>query len=101
MDGANLLPSTATHHGHQETLVKVPSENEEFELFQKLEERLITVMDASQIEVNGESLSTRQLQRLIQEKKIAGLKLGRMYITSQEAVQDYLHTERRTGPKTK
>lgn len=72
----------------------------EFRFFQELEDKLITVQDASQIEVNGERLSTRQLQRLIQEGKVAGMKLGRMYITTREAVRDYLHTDRRTGPKT-
>ena len=72
----------------------------EFQFFSRLEQKLISVMDASQIEVNGESLSVRQLQRLIQEKKVAGMKLGRMYITSHQAVQDYLGTDRRPGPKT-
>ncbi len=75
------------------------SSNGEFLFFQELEDKLITVVDASQIEVNGERLSTRQLQRLIHEKRVAGMKLGRMYITSRQAVQDYLHTDRRTGPK--
>ena len=77
----------------------MPATDEHFEFFRALEPKLITVTDASRIEVNGESLSTRQIQRLIQEGKIAGMRLGRHYITSREAVRDYLNTERRTGPK--
>ena len=74
--------------------------DDEFRFFDELEGKLISVVDASQIEVNGESLSVRQLQRLIQEGKVSGMKLGRMYITSHRAVQDYLNTDRRPGPKT-
>ena len=74
--------------------------DDEFQFFRSLEGKLITVTDASQIEVNGESLSTRQIQRLIQDGKMAGIRVGRHFITSHQAVRDYLNTERHPGPKS-
>lgn len=77
----------------------VATNDDEFQFFRSLEGKLITVTDASRIEINGESLSTRQIQRLIQDGKMAGIRVGRHYITSRQAVRDYLNTERHPGPK--
>lgn len=75
-------------------------EGDQFQFFRELASKLITVTEASAIETYGESLSTRQIQRLIKEDKMAGIRLGRHYFTTREAVRDYLRLERRTGPKT-
>lgn len=73
---------------------------DEFQFFRELSAKLITVTEASAIEVSGERLSSRQIQRLIKEEKMAGIRLGRNFFTTREAVRDYLRQDRRTGPKT-
>lgn len=75
-------------------------EGDQFRFFAELESKLITVTEASELEYHGECLSARQIQRLIKDGKLAGMRLGRNYITSKEAVRDYLRTDRRTGPKS-
>lgn len=75
-------------------------EGDQFQFFAELATKIISVTEASEIVVNGESLSTRHIQRLIKEGKMAGIRLGRNYYTSKEAVRDYLHLDRRTGPKS-
>lgn len=75
-------------------------EGDQFQFFKELATKLITVTEATEVEVHGESLSTRQIQRLIRAQKMAGIQLGRHYYTSRQAVRDYLHLDRRTGPKT-
>lgn len=75
-------------------------ESDPFQFFRELASKLITVTDASKIEAVGDSLSTRQIQRLIKDGRMAGIRLGRNYFTTEEAVRDYLRQDRRTGPKT-
>lgn len=75
-------------------------EGDQFQFFQELASKLITVTEASTIEMYGECLSSRQIQRLIKEEKMAGIRLGRNFFTTREAVRDYLRQDRRTGPKT-
>lgn len=75
-------------------------EGDQFQFFRELASKLITVTEASAIEVHGETLSSRQIQRLIKEEKLAGIRLGRNFFTTREAVRDYLRQDRRTGPKT-
>ncbi|HRW06662.1 MAG TPA: hypothetical protein P5121_16275 [Caldilineaceae bacterium] len=72
---------------------------DQFQFFRELATKIISVTEASELEVQGESLSTRQIQRLIKEGKMAGIRLGHNYYTSREAVRDYLRSDRRTGPK--
>lgn len=76
------------------------SQGDQFQFFAELATKVISVTEASEIVVNGESLSARHINRLIQEGKMAGIRLGRNYFTSREAVRDYLYTDRRTGPKS-
>lgn len=83
-----------------ESAAIVSEASDQFEFFRKLASKLITVTEASKIEAVGDSLSTRQIQRLIKEGKIAGIRLGRNYFTTEEAVRDYLRQDRRTGPKS-
>ena len=75
-------------------------EGNQFQFFAELASKIISVTEASEIEIGGESLSARHIQRLIKEGKLAGIRLGRNYFTSREAVRDYLHLDRRTGPKS-
>lgn len=39
------------------------------------------------------------IRRLIRTKKIAGVKFGRDWFTTEEAIREYLRKERRPGPK--
>lgn len=61
---------------------------------------LISVMEASQVSVSGEHLTSRHIRRLLKQKLLPGIRIGRYWYTTEEAVRDYLLTERRPGPKT-
>jgi len=78
----------------------VSIEGDQFQFFRELASKLITVTEASAIEMHGERLSSRQIQRLIKEEKMPGIRLGRNFFTTREAVRNYLRQDRRTGPKT-
>ena len=69
------------------------SEREEF---LKAGEPLISVMEASNIS----QLTPSYIRRLLRQGTIAGVKFGRDWFTTAEAIQTYLATERRPGPKT-
>ena len=56
---------------------------------------LISVTEASRIS----GLSTSHLRKLLREGQIEGVKIGRNWLTTEEAVQDYLKQEIRPGPK--
>jgi len=58
-------------------------------------EKLISLVEAAAIS----GFSTGYLRRLLREGKIQGTKIGRDWLTTEEAVKDYLSTERRPGPK--
>lgn len=60
-------------------------------------EQLITLADAA--ELSG--LSRSHLRLLVRQGKVWGTKLGRDWLTTEAAVQRYLSTERRPGPKKK
>ncbi len=57
--------------------------------------KLISLVEAAAIS----GFSTGYLRRLLREEKIQGTKIGRDWLTTEEAVKDYLSTERRPGPK--
>ena len=61
---------------------------------------LISVAAASRISINGESLTPRHIRRLLKQNIIDGIQIGRYWYTTEEAVRDYLLTERRPGPRT-
>jgi excisionase family DNA binding protein len=44
-------------------------------------------------------LSRSHLRKLVRDKLIWGKKIGRDWVTTAEAVQAYLDTDRRPGPK--
>lgn len=57
--------------------------------------KLISLVEAAAIS----GFSTGYLRRLLREEKMRGTKIGRDWLTTEEAVNDYLSTERRPGPK--
>lgn len=44
--------------------------------------------------------STAWVRRLIGRGEIKGVKIGRNWLTTEEAVREYMQQERRPGPKT-
>lgn len=60
-------------------------------------QKLISLADAAAIS----GLSHSHLRLLVREGKIWGTKLGRDWLTTEQAVKAYLDTERKTGPKGK
>ena len=60
---------------------------------------LISVAAASQVSVGGESLTPRHIRRLLKQNILSGIQIGRYWYTTEEAVRNYLLTERRPGPK--
>ena len=61
------------------------------------EPSLISLVEAAQIS----GFSQGYLRRLMREGKVWGTKIGRDWLTTEEAVKNYLSTERRRGPKPK
>ena len=60
-----------------------------------LTSKLISLSEASNIS----GLSASHLRKLVREGQIKGVKLGRNWLTTKEAVREYLKQERRPGPK--
>ncbi len=60
-----------------------------------LTSRLISVAEASRIS----GLSASFIRRLLQNGVMEGVKVGRNWLTTREAIREYLATERRRGPK--
>jgi excisionase family DNA binding protein len=62
-----------------------------------LTSKLISVMEASKMS----GLTTGHLRKLLREGQIEGVKIGRNWLTTEEAVQEYLKQEIKPGPKPK
>jgi excisionase family DNA binding protein len=60
-----------------------------------LTSNLISVTDAS--DMSG--LSTGYIRKLLRRGVLEGVKIGRNWLTTKEAIQAYLNQERRPGPK--
>ncbi len=58
--------------------------------------RLVSLAEAA--EISG--LSQGHLRLLAKQEKIWAVKIGRNWVTTREAVQEYLDTNPRPGPKT-
>ena len=65
------------------------------QFFSGLEKKLISVDDASE----RSGLADGHLRHLLKRQKLLGVKLGRDWWTTNEAVDLYLETDRRPGPK--
>lgn len=73
------------------------SEDKERQLLQVVGEQLIAVPEAARIS----KLTPSYIRRLLRDQKITGIKFGRDWFTTEEAIRDYLANERRPGPKGK
>ncbi len=73
----------------------MPGQRELEQFFTELEQQLISVQRAS--ELSG--LAQGHIRHLLQQKSLAGIKLGRDWWTTVEAVEAYIKLERRPGPK--
>ena len=61
-------------------------------------EQLITLAEAAEI---YKGLSHSHLGKLVREKTIWGAKVGHYWVTTKEAVEEYLAEDRRPGPKSR
>ena len=74
----------------------VSSQAELDRFFAELEQRLISV----EVAAKHSGMAEGHIRYLLQRKKLSGVKLGRDWWTTLEAVDLYLKSERRPGPKT-
>ena len=70
-------------------------ENNERKSLEELTSELISVTDAAK----RTGLSPAWIRRLLQRGRIEGVKVGRNWLTTEQAIRDYLETDRRQGPK--
>lgn len=61
-----------------------------------LTSKLISVTRAA--EMSG--LTPGYIRRLLRQEQLIGIKIGRDWFTTEEAIREYLATERRPGPKS-
>jgi excisionase family DNA binding protein len=61
----------------------------------EVDRRLISVTEAAQVS----GLTPSYLRRLLRTGRLAGVKVGRDWFTTTEAIRAYLALERRPGPK--
>ena len=59
--------------------------------------RLISLAEAAELF----ELSHSHLRKLVREGKIWGKRIGQYWVTTEEAVKEYLTEDRRPGPKSK
>jgi hypothetical protein len=60
-------------------------------------DELITLKKAAEIS----QLTPRHIRLLMNQEKIWGMKLGRDWFTSEEAIREYMAQNRKPGPKPK
>lgn len=73
------------------------NQNEESAFPKAATAKLITVTDAA----NQSQLTPSYIRRLLRTGQLAGVKVGEIWLTSEEALRAYLSTDRRPGPKPK
>jgi excisionase family DNA binding protein len=73
------------------------NEDKEQKLLDQVGEQFISVSEASRIS----KLTPSYIRRLLRRQEIAGVKFGRDWFTTEEAIRGYLAEDRRPGPKTK
>ena len=74
----------------------MPHEAEEPEFLDQVAHTLISVTEAAALS----GLTPSYLRRLLREQRLAGVKVGRDWFTTEEALRAYLAQDRRPGPKT-
>lgn len=75
----------------------MPNEAEEHTFLDQVAHKLISVTEAATLS----GLTPSYLRRRLREQQLAGVKVGRDWFTTEEALRTYLAQERRPGPKTK
>lgn len=73
----------------------MPSEAEEHAFLDQVADKLISVTEASTLS----SLTPSYIRRLLRNQRLAGVKVGRDWFTTEEALRTYLALDRRPGPK--
>ena len=71
----------------------VPRQTSKRGSLEELTSKLISVTEASQLS----GLMTSYVRRLIRAGRIKGVKIGRNWLTTEQAIRDYLSEERRPG----
>ena len=75
----------------------VVSDSNESKFPEEWAAKLITVTEASRIS----QLTPSYIRRLLRNGDIEGQKVGESWLTTEEAIRDYLKRDRRPGPKPK
>jgi excisionase family DNA binding protein len=75
----------------------VPKQTQKRGSLENLTSELISVTEASR----RSGLSVSHIRKLLSDGQIEGVKVGRNWLTTEEAIQEYLKQERRPGPKSK
>ena len=71
----------------------MPEQSTERGPFEDLTSKFISVTEASDIS----GLTPGYIRRLLRQGRIEGVRVGRDWLTTEEAVRDYLSQERRPG----
>ncbi len=74
----------------------MPSEAQEPTFLDQVANKLISVTEASALS----GLTTSYIRRLLRQKSVAGVKVGRDWFTTEDAIRTYLAQDRRPGPKS-
>lgn len=75
----------------------MPNEAGERTFLDQVAHKLISVTEAATLS----GLTPSYLRRLLRKQELAGVKVGRDWFTTEEALRAYLAQDRRPGPKTK
>lgn len=73
----------------------MPNQDNLHQFFAEIEARLISVQQAADIS----GFQRSHIRNLLVQGTIPGIKLGRDWWTTRDAIEAYLSTERRPGPK--
>ncbi len=73
----------------------MPSQDDLHQFLAEIQARLISVQQAADIS----GFQRSHIRNLLVQGTIAGIKLGRDWWTTRDAIEAYLSTERRPGPK--
>ncbi|MCB0128059.1 MAG: hypothetical protein KDE58_37600 [Caldilineaceae bacterium] len=74
----------------------VPSQGELEQFFAELASKLISVQQAA----DASGFQPSHIRNLLVTQRLLGIKLGRDWWTTRDAVEMYVQSERRPGPKT-
>ena len=74
----------------------MPDESEQSRFPEELASKLITVTEASRLS----GLTPSYIRRLLRKGEIDGKKVGEIWLTTEDAIRDYMKKDRRPGPKS-